>query len=130
MLEEKINSIKHKTEIVVLPEMFSTGFSMKPELFAETMEEETVQWMQRITAEKKIILTGSFICRNAESDLKDEIDENVLPHKTVQPPAVGPTRYYNRLVWMLPNGQYGIYDKRHRFAYAAKTNIIQPVIND
>ena len=59
MLEEKIFSIKEKTEIVVLPEMFSTGFSMKPEKLAETMDGETVQWMKKIAAERKIILTGS-----------------------------------------------------------------------
>ncbi len=97
MLEEKINSIKEKTEIVVLPEMFTTGFSMKPELLAETMDGETVQWMKRISAAKKIILTGSVI-----------IEEN--------------GSYYNRLIWMLPNGQYGVYDKRHRFAYAGEDN--------
>jgi omega-amidase len=115
MLEQKINSIKEKTEVVVLPEMFSTGFSMKPELLAETMEGETVQWMKRMAAEKKIILTGSFICRGAESDLTDS-------DKTVQPPASGgvPTRYYNRLIWMQPNGQYGVYDKRHCFAFAGE----------
>src|SRR6185436_6497132 len=59
----------------------------------ETMEGETLQWMKRIAAEKKIILTGSVI-----------IEEN--------------NSYYNRLIWMQPNGQYGIYDKRHCFAYA------------
>jgi omega-amidase len=53
MLEQKINSIKEKTELLVLPEMFNTGFSMKPELLAETMEGETVQWMQRIAREKR-----------------------------------------------------------------------------
>jgi omega-amidase len=95
MLEEKINCIKEKTEIVVLPEMFSTGFSMTPQLLAETMEGETVQWMKRIAAEKKIILTGSVI-----------IEEN--------------DHYFNRLIWMLPNGQCGVYDKRHRFAYAGE----------
>src|SRR5436190_23069798 len=69
MFEKKINSIKEKTEIIVLPEMFSTGFSMQPEKLAETMparsgtdgEGETVQWMKRVAAEKKIILTGSAI---------------------------------------------------------------------
>src|SRR5258705_9702609 len=113
MLEQKINSIKEKTEVVVLPEMFSTGFSMKPETLAETMEGETVQWMKRVAAEKKIILTGSFICRGAESDLTD---------KRVQAPASGgvPTHYYNRLIWMQPNGQYGVYDKRHCFAFAGE----------
>jgi len=113
MLEEKINSIKEKTELVVLPEMFSTGFSMNTELLSETMYGETIQWMKRIAAEKKIILTGSFICRDAESGLED---------KTVQAPASSgvPTRFYNRLIWMLPNGEYGIYDKRHCFAFAGE----------
>lgn len=95
MLEQKINSIKQKKEIVVLPEMFSTGFSMKPELFAETMQGETMQWMKRIAAEKKIILTGSIIAEQEGN-------------------------YYNRLIWMLPNGEYGVYDKRHRFGYAGE----------
>jgi len=95
MLEEKIMGIKEKTALVILPEMFSTGFSMRPEVLAETMEGETIQWMKRIAAAKKIILTGSVI-----------IEEE--------------GNYYNRLVWMLPNGQYGIYDKRHRFAYAGE----------
>lgn len=95
MFGEKIRGIKEKTEIVILPEMFSTGFSMSPEKLAETMEGETIQWMKSLSAEKKIILTGSAII---------EEDGN----------------YYNRLIWMLPNGQYGVYDKRHRFAYAGE----------
>jgi omega-amidase len=94
MLEEKIVSLP-KTEVVVLPEMFSTGFSMKPELLAETMEGETVAWMKKMAAQKRIILTGSVI-----------IEEE--------------GNYYNRLIWMLPTGQYGYYDKRHLFAYAGE----------
>lgn len=97
MLEEKIKSIKEKTELVVLPEMFSTGFSMQPELFAETMDGETVQWMKRIAAEKKIILTGSLIIEEGGN-------------------------YFNRLIWMLPNGESGVYDKRHLFGYAGEEN--------
>src|SRR5438874_1580274 len=97
LFEEKIHSISQPTEIVVLPEMFSTGFSMRPEILAETMEGETVQWMKKIAASKKIILTGSMI---------------------ISEPAVnGETEYYNRLIWMLPNGKCGVYDKRHLFAY-------------
>ena len=95
MLEEKIMGIKEKTELVVLPEMFSTGFSMKPELLAEAMDGESVQWMKRIAAEKKVILTGSLIIEAEQ-------------------------HYYNRLIWMLPNGQHGVYDKRHRFAFAGE----------
>lgn len=96
-LEEKIDSIGAPTELVVLPEMFSTGFSMRPETLAETMEGPTVDWMRKTAARKKIILTGSII-----------IEEGGL--------------YFNRLLWMLPNGQYGYYDKRHRFAYAGEND--------
>jgi omega-amidase len=91
-LERKINELEEKTEIVVLPEMFSTGFSMQPQVLGETMEGETVQWMKEVAAKNKIILTGSLIIK--ESD-----------------------HYFNRLVWMLPNGHCGYYDKRHLFAY-------------
>ena len=61
LFEEKINSIKERTEVVVLPEMFSTGFSMQPEKLAETMDGETVRWMKRIAAAKKIIIAGAVM---------------------------------------------------------------------
>ena len=93
MLKNKIDAIEERTEIIVLPEMFSTGFTMQPELFAETMEGETMQWMKDIAATNKIILTGSIIINEGG-------------------------KYFNRLIWMLPNGQFGYYDKRHLFAYA------------
>jgi predicted amidohydrolase len=95
MLEEKIMGINETTNLVILPEMFSTGFSMKPEILAETMDGETLDWMKRIAASKKVILTGSLI-----------IKEN--------------GNYYNRLIWMLPNGTVGFYDKRHLFAFAGE----------
>jgi predicted amidohydrolase len=92
MLEEKINAIKEQTHVIVLPEMFSTGFSMKPEQHSEQMNGPTVAWMKKVAGSKKIILTGSVI-----------IEEE--------------GNYFNRLIWMLPNGQHGFYDKRHLFAY-------------
>ncbi|CAN5612832.1 amidohydrolase [soil metagenome] len=90
MLEEKIGSIK-KTELVVLPEMFSTGFSMQPKKLAETMDGDTIEWLKKVAAKNRVIITGSLI-----------IAEN--------------GSFYNRLIWMLPNGEYGFYDKRHLFA--------------
>ena len=54
MFEEKIFSISQPTEIVVLPEMFSTGFSMQPKKLAETMEGETIQWMKRLLQRRKL----------------------------------------------------------------------------
>jgi predicted amidohydrolase len=105
MLEEKIFSVSQSTEIVVLPEMFSTGFSMQPKKLAETMEGETIQWMKQVAAKKKIILTGSLIIKDSSPPLPEEMGS-------------GGEAYYNRLVWVLPNGQVGHYDKRHLFAYA------------
>lgn len=101
MLEKKIMGIRERTEIVVLPEMFSTGFSMQPAKLAEQMDGRTVQWMKRMAASKKIVLTGSVI-----------IEEN--------------GHYYNRLLWVLPDGQLGHYDKRHRFAFAGEDKAYTP----
>src|SRR3990170_5510868 len=95
MFEEKMRSIKEKTEMVVLPEMFNTGFISTPQPLAETMDGPTVEWMKRIAAEHRIILTGSLI-------IKED------------------GKYFNRLIWMLPVGQYGHYDKRHLFAFASE----------
>ena len=61
MLEEKISKLRHKTEVVILPEMFTTGFSMNPASLAEAMDGISVQWMKRVSAENRIILTGSVI---------------------------------------------------------------------
>ena len=97
MFEEKIKSISEKTEIIILPETFSTGFSMKPKELAERMDEATIGWMKKLATEKKSIITGSVIIKENEN-------------------------YFNRLVWMLPNGQHGIYDKRHLFNYAGEGN--------
>jgi predicted amidohydrolase len=65
MLSKKISGITEKTEVVILPEMFSTGFSLNPEGLAETMDGPTVKWMKKIAAEKKCILTGSVIIKEA-----------------------------------------------------------------
>ncbi len=95
MFEEKIKEISDEAELVVLPEMFSTGFTMQPQKFAEKMDGETMAWMKRIARVHQIILTGSII-----------IEEE--------------GKYYNRLIWMLPNEQFGYYDKRHLFAFAGE----------
>lgn len=93
MFEEKINSIKIGTELVILPETFTTGFSMKPTVLAEEMNGKTIEWMKRLAIEKRIILTGSLFVKDGDN-------------------------YHNRLIWMLPNGEYGFYDKHHLFSYA------------
>ncbi len=94
MFEDRIKSLG-PTELIVLPEMFSTGFSMKPKVLAETMAGDTVNWMKQLSASKKSIITGSLIIEDGGN-------------------------FYNRLIWMLPNGQYGYYDKRHLFGFAGE----------
>ncbi|HVZ56298.1 MAG TPA: amidohydrolase [Chitinophagaceae bacterium] len=101
LIEDHIGGLATATQVVVLPEMFSTGFSMNPERLAETMDGETVGWMRRMAREHRLILTGSVIIRDQD-------------------------RYFNRLVWMLPNGQYGFYDKRHLFAYGQEDQHYTP----
>ena len=101
LLEDRLRNLEQKTEIVVLPEMFSTGFSMRPQDLAETMEGETVMWMKEMAAEYRIVLTGSII-----------IEEE--------------GKFFNRLIWMLPNGQSAHYDKRHLFAFAGEDKFYSP----
>ncbi len=91
--EEMIAGISATKHIVALPEMFSTGFSMAPERLAEPMDGKTVTWMADMAVKYRCILTGSLI-----------IEED--------------GKYYNRMLWVQPDGRIGIYDKRHLFAYA------------
>lgn len=100
MFEQKI-AAAGKTEIIVLPEMFSTGFSMQPEKFAEQMDGYSVAWMRNMAAKYRVIITGSLM-----------IEED--------------GKFYNRLVWMLPNGFFGFYNKRHLFAYAGEQEHYSP----
>ncbi len=92
-----ISGMEGAKEIVVLPEMFSTGFSMAPDRLAESMNGISVQWMRDTAREHRIILTGSLI-----------IEEE--------------GHYYNRLIWMQPDGTHRHYDKRHLFGYADEDN--------
>jgi len=82
--------IKEKTDLIILPEMFNTGFSMNAEVLAEEMDGKTMLWMAQTAQKYDCVLTGSLI-----------IKDNGL--------------YYNRMIWMLPDGTYSHYDKRHLF---------------
>ncbi len=95
--EQYIADIQEKREVVILPEMFSTGFSMNTYALGETMDGPTVQWMKDIAAKYRCILTGSLIIQEGE-------------------------HYYNRLLWVQPDGVVGHYDKRHLFAYGDEHN--------
>jgi omega-amidase len=91
--EKMIAGIAGHKHIVALPEMFSTGFSMAPERLAEPMDGHSVKWMVDVAKKHRCILTGSLI-----------IEEG--------------GKYYNRMLWVQPDGLIGVYNKRHLFAHA------------
>lgn len=88
--EIKISEIKTEVDILVLPEMFTTGFTMKPELFAEEHGGKGLQWMTKNAIKKNCVIVGSIA-----------VKENNC--------------YYNRLYWVMPDGSYQYYNKRHLF---------------
>lgn len=95
MFEQKLQSLTNKTDVVVLPEMFTTGFSMNAKRLAENMDSQTVQWFLKQSAATNAAIIGSFI-------------------------AVENENYYNRLVVAFPDGSYQFYDKRHLFSLAGE----------
>ena len=93
--EDKINSIIENVDLIVLPEMFTSGFTMNPKAVAETMQGETVSWLQALAKAKNTAITGSLV-----------IQEN--------------GNFYNRLVFVLPSGEIKTYDKKHLFTLAGE----------
>ena len=94
-LAQKITGFMEDVDLIVLPEMFSSGFTMNPKAVAETMDGETVSWLQHLAKAKNAAITGSLV-----------IEEN--------------GNYYNRLVFVYPNGEIKTYDKRHLFSLAGE----------
>ena len=96
--EEKIISITENVDLIVLPEMFTSGFTMNPKAIAETMQGETVSWLQALAKAKNIAITGSLV-----------IQEN--------------GNFYNRLVFVFPSGAIKTFDKKHLFTLAGEDKI-------
>ena len=94
-LAQKITGFMEDVDLIVLPELFSSGFTMNPKAVAETMEGETVSWLQHLAKAKNAAITGSLV-----------IEEN--------------GKYYNRLLFVYPDGEIKTYDKRHLFSLAGE----------
>ena len=93
--EGKIISIIENIDLIVLPEMFASGFTMNPKAVAEPMQGETVLWLQSLAKAKNLAITGSLV-----------IEEN--------------GKFYNRLVFVFPSGEIKTYDKKHLFTLAGE----------
>ncbi|MES2447464.1 MAG: nitrilase family protein [Bacteroidota bacterium] len=87
------SGVREKTDLIVLPEMFNTGFTMRADEMAEQMDGKSMQWLSRTAASYECVITGSLI-----------IKEN--------------GNFYNRMIWMKPDGEYQYYDKHHLFSMA------------
>ncbi|KAA3610221.1 MAG: amidohydrolase [Calditrichaeota bacterium] len=98
---EKIDAIKEETDLIVLPEMFTTAFTMNAKDLAETDNGQTLQWMINKAKDKKTDLIGSLIIKEDNS-------------------------YFNRLYWVKSDGKFEHYDKRHLFRMAGEHNIYSP----
>lgn len=92
---EVLDRMVEPTDLIILPEMFTTGFTMDPQPYAETMDGLSIRWMAAQADRWKAAVTGSLI-------IKED------------------GKYFNRLIWMEPGGKYQTYDKRHLFAMAGE----------
>ncbi len=101
MFEEKVWQVGKNTDVIILPEMFTTGFTMNAAKLAEHMNMRTFKWMKQMADQTGALMLGSYI---------------VTVHE----------RYYNRLLWMEPGGNFRTYDKRHLFRMANEHKTYSP----
>lgn len=97
--ERLLAELPAATNLIVLPEMFQTGFSMNPALIAEPPNGHTTQWLQNIARTR-----GSAICGSVAT---------ALPNGN----------YCNRLLWVMPNGEVHFYDKKHLFRMGQEQSV-------
>lgn len=100
MFEEKIWQVKGETDIIVLPEMFNSGFTMAVKENAEHSNGRTFQWMKQMAAQTKAVIIGSFIVNDKGS-------------------------FFNRLFWVEPDATFAFYDKRHLFRMANENDYFE-----
>ncbi len=104
----KINKITTDVDLIILPEMFTTGFSMNALSLAEEMEGETVAWMRQIAEEKNVAIMGSIIIKESFDSAQDDTFNSDKDNNS----------FYNRLLFVFPSGEIQYYDKRHTFTLA------------
>jgi predicted amidohydrolase len=101
MLDKKIDGISEKTDVIILPEMFTTGFSLDVKKLAEPMNGSAVSWAVAKSKQKKVHIMGSIIIKVGK-------------------------KYFNRLVWSKPDGKILTYDKKHLFRMGNEHNVYTP----
>jgi predicted amidohydrolase len=100
-LSRLIEGIAGQTDLIILPEMFATGYSMRPDVIAQEMDGPAVEWMRTSASQTNAVVMGSLAIH-----------------------ADG--KYYNRLVVADPDGSVSHYDKRHLFTFAGEHEVYSP----
>ena len=100
-LTDKLKNLAEDIDLIILPELYSTGFTMEPEGVAESMQGKGVRWMQTLAKEKQSLVIGSLLIGESDS-------------------------YYNRLIAAFPDGNLECYDKRHLFSFAGEDKVFTP----
>jgi predicted amidohydrolase len=98
VLSEKIRGIKSDVDVIVLPEMFTSGFTMHPDAVAETMDGTTINWMKALAKDVDAAICASLVIREGAN-------------------------YYNRYVFVKPDASIVYYDKRHTFTLAGEDKV-------
>ena len=112
--EHQLRELSGKTDLVVLPEMFTTGFCTNRLDLAETMQDETAQHLKRWATEYKIAIVGSFIATENEWSLS--ASASLSNHEAE-------VRFYNRSFFVFPNGEIETVDKRHLFTMGGEADL-------
>ena len=97
-IEEYFLNEDEPFDLFILPEMFTTGFTMNPLAIAETMEGETMSWLKHLAKQKTCAITGSLVIKENEN-------------------------FYNRMVFIFPAGEVEFYNKRHLFTLAGEEKV-------
>lgn len=100
-IKSQLEAVDSSTDLIILPEVFNTGFPVDPDKFAEDKNGQTMAWMKEIAIDKQCVICGSLLFEEGG-------------------------KYYNRLIWMRPDGSYDHYSKRHVFTLGDEADIICP----
>ncbi|PQP34110.1 nitrilase family protein, partial [Desulfobacteraceae bacterium SEEP-SAG9] len=99
--DHQLNGINQDTHLIVLPEMFTTGFTMNAENLAQGMNGDSIHWLQEKSRQKNADIVGSVIIK----------EDN---------------KFFNRLLWAKPDGGLFMYDKKHLFRMAGEEKVYHP----
>ncbi len=95
MLSHKISTLKKEVDLVILPEMFTSGFTMNPSSIDEKEGLHTINWMKKLAKSRDLAIMGSIVYKEENS-------------------------FFNRLFFVEPNGKTTHYNKRHTFTFAGE----------